>query len=442
MKKLMILLALAVLVQAVQIRQDTLSNGLLILSIEEHKLPEVLVRIMIPAGSRIDPPGQEGLANLMNQMLIRGSKNYSGDALADAIESVGGDLSPFCDDDYAGLFGRALAPDLDRLITLMKECLVDPAFDSLQFVRLKRQVISNIKAADDDPYEVGFKAFRRMTYGPELYGHDPAGYDTTVAKITIKDVKDAYHRVYGPQPDAFVVCVGDFDHDTLIATLERDFGTWPMKGGEETRYIMKTAPDRPTGRIIKRDISQAYIFLGIVGPPLRTPDWDATRLMNYILGGSGLTSRIMHKIREEQGLAYDARSSFYRFRYGGLFVGAVQTKKEMANQAIQSLIDEIGRIKSDVTPDEIAWAKKYYLGHFPLTFDTFGELAGLAGQIQVENLGFDYIDRYAKIVNGITLDQVKAAADKYLPKGSFYLVVVGDLKKEDIMIPGIEWLEE
>ncbi len=441
MKRILILFAFVFLASAVDIRQDTLSNGLLVLSIEAHKLPEVLVRFIVPAGSRNDPVGQEGLANLTSQMLIRGTKNYSGDALADAVESMGGDLSPYCDEDYAGLFCRMLAPDLPRFMALMKECLYHPSFDSLQLARLKREVISSIKANEDDPYEVGFTAFRSKVFGAMPYAHDPAGYDSTVSAIAAADVREYYKWTYGPQKDAFVVCVGDFAHDSLIALLEREFGAWPMKTSDLPHYITNSAPERPVGRIIERDISQAYIFLGVVGPPLRTPDWDATRLMNYILGGSGLTSRIMNKIREEQGLAYDARSSFYRYRYGGLFIGAVQTKKEMANQAIQSLIGEIGRIKGDVTPDEIAWAKKYYIGHFPLTFDTYSELAGVASQIQIEDLGFDYFDRYEKMINDITLEQVKAAADKYLPKGSYYLVIVGNLKKEDITIPDIDWLE-
>jgi zinc protease len=160
MKKLSILFALIILVHAVDIKQDTLPNGLLVLSIEVHKLPEVMVRFMIPAGSFSDPVGKEGLANLTNQMLIRGTKNHSGDALADAIESVGGDLSPFCEEDYAGLSGRVLTQDLPLLVKLMKECLIYPGFDTLQLARLKREVISDIRAAGDDPEQVGGLAFR------------------------------------------------------------------------------------------------------------------------------------------------------------------------------------------------------------------------------------------------------------------------------------------
>jgi len=445
MRKPMILFALIVLVHAVDIRQDTLPNGLLVLSIEAHKLPEIMVRFMIPAGSFSDPVGKEGLANLTNQMLIRGTKNYSGDALADEIESVGGDLSPFCADDYAGLSGRVLTPDFPRLVKLMKECLFYPNFDTLQLARLKREVISDIRAAGDDPEQVGGLAFRQIAFGTgNSYAHDPAGYDSTVSTVTVKDIRDYYQYAYGPpsgpQP-AFVVCVGDFIHDSLIVLLTREFGDWPAKRSELSNVFSSPLPERPVGRIIKRDISQAYVFLGYSGPRLRAPDWNATRLMNYILGGSGLTSRIMHSIREEQGLAYDARSSFYRFVYGGLFVASVQTKKEMANQAIQSLIKEIGRIKDDLTADEVSWAKKYYIGHFPLTFDTYGELAELTAQIQIENLGFDYFDRYEKMINGLGIDQIRAAAQKYLHPDSYYLVIVGDIKPEDIKIDGIRWLD-
>lgn len=440
MRKPLILFALIILAQAVDIKQDTLPNGLLVLSIEAHKLPQVMVRFVIPAGSKFDPAGHEGLANLTSQMLIRGTKDHSGDALAEAIESVGGDLSPYCDEDNAGLSGRVLAPDLERLVKLMKECLFYPVLDSLKLARLKREVISNIKAVDDDPYEVGSIAFRQMAFGDNPYRHDPAGYDSTVNKINVADVRDFYRSAYGPD-QSFVVCVGDFVHDSLIALLRREFGDWPMARRSLPDFPQYPLPDKPVAKIVKRDISQAYIFLGFPGPNLRAPDWNAARLMNYILGGSGLTSRISNSIREEQGLAYSASSYFYRFLSGGLFIAGVQTKKEMANQAVQSLIEEIGRIKDDVLADEIKWAKKYYIGHFPLTYDTYGELTAVAAQIQIEKLGFDYFDRYERMIDGLALDQIRAAAQKYLHPGSFFLVIVGDVKPEEIKIDGIRWLD-
>jgi len=440
MKKSLVFFAFIILVQAVDIKQDTLPNGLLVLSVEAHKLPQVIVRFVIPAGSKFDPAGHEGLANLTNQMLIRGTMNYTGDALAEAIESVGGDLTPFCAEDRAGLSGRALSPDLPLLIKLMKECLYYPLFDSLKLARLKRETISGIKAAEDDPYEVGSIAFRQISFGASPYGHDPAGYDSTVMKIGIPDLRDFYRSAYGPE-QSFVVCVGDFKHDSLIALLRKEFGEWPAARRSPPDFPQNPLPGTPVGRIVKRDISQAYVFLGFPGPDLRAPDWNAARIMNYILGGGGLTSRISNSIREEQGLAYSASSYFYRLANGGLFIAGVQTKKEMANQAIQSLIKEIGRINDDVTTGEVEWAKKYYIGHFPLTYDTYVELTDIAAQIQNENLGFDYFDRYEKMIGGLSLGQIRAAAQKYLHPDAFYLVIVGDVKPDDIKIEGIRWLD-
>jgi zinc protease len=440
MRKFLILIALAAVALAVEFRQDTLPNGLLVLSVEAHKIPEILIQAVVRAGSSFDPAGQEGLANLTNQMLIRGTKSHSGDALAEAIEDVGGDISPFCDEDHAGLSGRALAPDLELLVRLMKECLIEPAFDSSALLPLKRQIMSNIRAADDDPFEVGSREFRALVFGANPYNHDPAGFDSTVASITIPALRGFYRDYYGPS-QTFLVCVGDFNHDKLLDLLREEFQDWPAVEPRIPAFTKPKPPEQPIGKIVKRDISQAYIILGYSGPNLRAQDWNATRLMNYILGGSGLTSRIMHRIREEQGLAYDARSSFYRYLDAGLFLASVQTKKEMAGQAIRSLIGEIGRIKDDVTPGEIALAKDYYIGHFPLTYDTYSELADIAVQIQIERLGFDYLDRYEKIVNGLTIDQVRASAQKYLHPEAFYLVIVGDVKPDDIKVEGIRWLE-
>lgn len=442
MKKFLIILCLVIFSPAVTVRQDTLDNGLLVLSVEAHKIPLVQMRVMVRAGSFYDPVGQEGLANAVNQLLILGSRMKSADEIAETIESAGADVSLFCDEDFAGMNGRALASDLGLLISILKECLVTPAFDSVQFARLKSRLVSQIRAAQDDPDDLAGREFRQLVFDGTPYAHDPSGTDTAVKNLKISDVRSFYEKHYGAN-QAIIVCVGDFQSDSLITRLKNEFRDWPRRPPVETVFNPPSLPSGPTGKIVRRDISQAYILLGFPGgPDLRAPDWNAARLMNYILGGSGLISRIAHNIREQKGLAYSAGSYFGRLVNAGAFYGRAQTKKEMAFESVKSLIHEISRIKDDVTADELAGARKYYTGHFPLTFDTYAELASMVSQIQIENLGFDYFERYEGEINRVTMEQIKAAAVKYLHPESFYLVVVGDVRKEDFPLPGIRWLEE
>ncbi len=163
--------------------------------------------------------------------------------------------------------------------------------------------------------------------------------------------------------------------------------------------------------------------------------------MNYILGGAGLTSRISNTIREEKGLAYIAYSYFRRFVNGGYFAAEVQTKKEMVNEVVETLLSEIKGIQREISEQELEWAKKFYTGYLPLAYDTYGEMMDIVAQIQIGGYGLDYLDKFEMHINALELSDLQAAADRYLHPDRFCLVVVGDVTPDDVMVEGIEWLE-
>ncbi|HEX7320134.1 MAG TPA: pitrilysin family protein [bacterium] len=424
------------------IEQDTLSNGLVIMTIEAHKIPLVYGKILINAGSVFDPSGKEGIANVTGELLTRGTSNRTADELFDAIESVGGDLNAFTDEDYSGISGRVLSKDLELFISLMADCIMNPVFDPAEVAKITREVASQIKADNDDPWVVGEGKMRELIFGPHSLNHVPYGFENSVVTLKREDIGDFYGSFYSPN-EAFVVLVGDFDTPSILATLEKYFGAWKIRSVKLPECFaapLIPAIDRPKGLIVKRDISQAYIFLGFAASGYYSKDWIPTRIMNNILGGSGLTCRISDAIREKKGLAYSAGSYYARFGEGGFFEAYVQTKRESATDAISTLVGEIAGMQKGAIKKELDDARNFYIGHFPLTFDTYRELADFAAQIEIEKLGLDYAETFPRTVEQVTLDDIEMAAQKHLSPGAYYLVVVGDLDPEDIEVEGIDWI--
>ncbi len=429
-----------VIIWGTSVERDTLDNGLILLTVEAHKIPVVEIRAYVRAGSVFDPRGKEGLASLVSQMLIRGTEYSSYDEFVRSIESVGGVLTPFTSEDYGGVSGKSLSKDLHKLVSLMNECLRYPLLDSLELSRLKRETVSYIMAQRNDPFEVTEKGFRSLLFGEHPLGHFPVGFDSSVVEVTRRDVKEFYDDFYHPN-NTFIVCVGDFSRDSLIELLNDTFGEWERADLVDMRVSEPGSFNHPIARVIPMDISQAYILLGNLGPKYGVENWHATRVMNYILGGAGLTSRISNTIREEKGLAYIAYSYFRRFVNGGYFAAEVQTKKEMVNEVVETLLSEIKGIQREISEQELEWAKKFYTGYLPLAYDTYGEMMDIVAQIQIGGYGLDYLDKFEMHINALELSDLQAAADRYLHPDRFCLVVVGDVTPDDVMVEGIEWLE-
>lgn len=422
---------------AFNIQRDTLENGLVMLLSEAHKIPMVELKIIVKSGSVCDPLGKEGLANLTGNMLLRGTELNKGDELIEKIEYLGANINVNAQEDYIEISCRALSKHLFILMDIVSECLQKPAFDTTELKKLQRKTYSEILSQLDDPFYVGQVAFRSLLFGTHPLNHDPLGFDSTIMKISITDIKNFYNTYFAPN-NAAIILVGDFNTDSVKVGIKKYFSNWKRKNIPDLSVQLPDFKGKK-GMIINRDISQSYIFLGFFGPNNKISDWMPTRIMNYILGGSGLTSRLATEIREKRGLAYSVYSFFGRYNLGGYFLAGVQTKNESADEAINLILQEIKRMAKGVSADELEWAKKYYIGNFPLNFDTYREMTNFITRIEIENLGLDYPDKYEQMVKKVTIKDIRESALKYLKPDDFCLVIVGNINEEMIKIQGVEW---
>jgi zinc protease len=410
----------------------TTANGMTVVVLEQHFLPIVEIHALIKAGSAHDPPEKAGLANLTASLLDEGTASRSSKQLAEQIDFVGGSLEVKAGEDFTTASARTLKKDVELGFTLLADILLHPAFPKQEFERVRTQILGEIVSDNDDPGHVAMKAFNQLVYSHHPYRWPVNGTDDTLSKITLADVQNFYAKEYLPNQTILTV-VGDITMEQATALVQTHFGSW-KKGTPQTRSIKKPAMiEKKTVQLIEKDLTQSTIMLGHGGISRTNPDFYAVTVMNHILGAGGFSSRLMDSIRDKQGLAYGIMSHYDARAMPGSFWINLQTKTETTNQAIAGVLAEIkGLREAPVTDQELAEAKSFLMGSFPLRLDSTAKLAGVLAQVEFFGLGFEYFSQYPKWIERVTKEDVQRVAKQYLNPQHYALVVVGNLAKAKV----------
>ena len=425
-----LVLSLAAPAAATQLAErETLPNGMVVLHSGRHSVPMVSVVMAIRAGSIAEPSAKAGLAYLTAALLNEGTQKRTSREISEAIEFVGGSLSASAGADYTTVSLTVLKKDIALGFDLLSDIVLHPAFQEEEIARKKQITKNRLIQQNEEPGVVASIAFSKAVFGEHPYGRQVQGTVETLDTITRQDLAD-FHSAYFTPNNTIVSVVGDISRDELIQLLGRYFGDWQQKKMPENVLPAIGQKKSPTVIKVNKDLTQTNIILGHLGVTRDNPDYYAVTVMNYILGGGGFASRLVDNIRDNRGLAYDVHSYFSASKYSGNFQAGLQTKNESANTAIAEVIREMERMRTEPVSDkELADAKSYLTGSFPLRVDSNSKIAGFNLAVEYYGLGLDYIDRYPAIINAITKEDILNVAKKYLDPANYVLVVVGDMEK-------------
>lgn len=407
-------------------------NGLTVLVQEQHALPIVQIHALIKAGAAQDPPDKPGLANLVANLLDEGTATRSSHQIAEQIEFVGGALQAKAGEDFTTAFARVLKKDVELGFDLLADILLHPAFADQEVERVRSLVLGEMQSEKDDPGQVASKAFKQIVFPNHPYRWPVTGTEESLPKIKRADLVQFYNREYLPNQTILTV-VGDVTVEQVRVQIAKRFTAW-KRAENGSRLLPTPHPlEKPVVRLIEKDLTQATILMGHVGISRTNPDYYAVTVMNYILGAGGFSSRLMDSIRDNQGLAYHVGSHFEANLMPGPFIVSLQTRNEAANQAITGVVTELNRIRdAPVTDQELSEAKAYLIGSFPLRVDTTSKLAEVLALVELYGLGLDYFNRYPKLIEQVTKDDVLRAAKQYLNPGRYALVVVANQQKAKV----------
>ncbi|MDD3580140.1 MAG: pitrilysin family protein [Desulfobacca sp.] len=411
-----------------------LSNGLVWLFSEQSDLPLVTLELLIKAGVLQEPQGKAGLANLTAALLLNGTKTRTATQISEEIDFLGAKLGASGGQDYAVIKLTVLKKNLSAALELCQDILLHPTFALAEIARKVERLKGQLQSEQDEPRMVAARAFCRALYGAHPYGYPVIGTTADLSAITQADLVN-FHRTYYRPNNAILAVVGDLRVDEARGLLEKFFGKWaaaPVPPKE-----IPAIPDLQQNQVLRvdKDITQANIILGQVALKRQNPDFYPFLVMNYILGGGGFASRLMDNIRDNRGLAYSVASGFNPGVEAGPFEVTLETKNASAGLALQEALKEQQRIRSElVTEKELSEAKSFLIGSLPLKMDSNAKRAWLLGYVEFYGLGLDYPWRYPDLINGLTREQIRAVAQKYLSPQQL-VVVVGNQENIKLNLP-------
>jgi zinc protease len=424
---LVVLLAMALSVVAAQaggIVEVTSAGGVKAWLIEDHTLPLIAVDFQFEGGTALDPPGKEGRANLTMDLLDEGAGDLDSQAFKRRVEDLSIRLDFEASYDAVGGTMRTLSANADQAFDLLSLSLTSPRFDAAAVDRVKSQVAVELKQGDEAPRMIADRVWRRTAFPDHPYGQRSAGTLETLAKLQADDLRRFVAERFG-RDRLTVGVVGDITPERLNALLDRTFGALPAQAA--AAVVPDTAAEHAGALlVVNMPIPQSVVTFGEGGIKRDDPDWYAALVMNEILAGDGLTSRLTLEIREKRGLAYGIGAGLSPLRHAGILYGRVATRNDRVGDMLDILRAEWRRFRDDgPTQAELDAAKKYLIGSFPLSLDTTARLAGLLVSLQVEKLGMDYIDHRAALISAVSVDDVRRVAKRLLDPDRLRIVIVG-----------------
>ncbi|MBN1552949.1 insulinase family protein, partial [bacterium] len=352
-----------------------MENGLRVFVLERHDIPMVYARAQIRGGSIYDPVGKEGLAYLTGWVLTEGTESYSEETLDEVMDQRGAYVTSVAYNESCIATLNCLSADIVELFPYFAEILSKASFDDSSLQEGKNYIIGDLMRMNDDASELCYRRFRYDVFQNHPYAKPHKGNIESLISCTRDDVLNFYRKYYTPD-QAVLVLVGDVSKSSVESLCEKYLSDWE-KASESLPLI--NAPLQIVGRkitIVNKDTVQAQINIGHIGINRTNPDRFRIEVLNRILGGGGLYTRLAEEVRVKRGLTYGVYSFFAQREFTGEFAVSTFTKVESCGEAIEVILSELNRIRDELVTDDELWdAKQSLIGSFPLEFEDYEGIA-------------------------------------------------------------------
>jgi zinc protease len=405
--------------------ETTLANGLKVVIFENHRLPLVNFRLAFKNGAVNDPADMPGLTDAAAKMLHEGTATRTSRQIAEEVDNIGGSLGASVSADNTVVAGSALSGFASKILGLMADIVLNPTFPQKELNTYCENTREELKLHHSQADFLAGERAAKVLFGDHPYSvvsTTPAMLDALSNEKLV-----SFHRAAFIPNNAIFVAVGDVNSETLLKELNSLFDAWQPGEIAENDFPAFPVRSQRTLAIVNRPNSaQANIILGNVAIKRTDPDFFPASVMNMILGG-GASSRLFMNLREEKGYTYGAYSSLDARRRGGLFEATAEVRTVVTGDALKEFFYELERIRTTPVPeDELADAKNYLSGSFPLRMETQEGLTNQLVSIQLYGLPEDYLQTYRDNINAVTADDVQRVAQKYIEPDKMAMVIVGD----------------
>ena len=408
-------------------QQITLANGMRVVVVENHEQPTLSVSLSFPAGNAYDPAGKEGLASLVAELLTKGTPTQGAEQISAAIEGVGGSLVAFTGEDFLTVTTDVLSDYADLAFALLGSVSRRATFPVEELELARTRFLSSLEIELSTPEALASRAFQKEIYGRHPYGRNPTPNSYKAIRRT--DVTSFASRRLRPS-GALLVIAGDINLARARTLATRAFGTW-----RGVAPAAAAAPAIPVKRstdilLVHRPGSvQSNIVIGNTTFVPTDTGYYAARIATHVLGG-GSDSRLFLILREQKSWTYGSYAALRRNRGMGHWEATFEGRTAVTDSALTELLHQIDRIRTEAVPDsELASAKGYLVGSFPLTIETPRQVAQVVTTARLLGLGPDYLQRYRDRLAGVSAARARVAAQRVYRRNALTIVVVGDAKE-------------
>jgi zinc protease len=409
-----------------EVWRATLANGIEVIGITNTELPLVTMNMVIAGGTLLDSPELPGVASMVAAVLPQGTKNKTPEELEEEIRLLGSAISMRPGYEEITFSAGSLSRNFSRTVALMKEILLEPRWDSTEFVMAKTRTRNRLIQAEARPASVASAQFYRLVYGQDnILGYDPAGTRESVEKITPDDLKAFYGNNFSPDVTTIIVA-GNVTREEVLLALRPLESEWQAK---DVAVVIPPAPAIPEkSQIFFVDIPgsrQSVFYCGYPALTRDNPDYVMADFDNYRFGGA-FTSILNQILREEKGFTYGASSYFREMKSTAPFIISTSVRSDATLETMEIITGEMRKYREGISEDELQFIKDCMIRSNALRFETNEAMVSMLTYIGKYGFSDDWVKKEEDVIRNMTVGEHKAIAGKYFNPDRMYYVVVGD----------------
>ncbi len=406
-----------------------LSCGLKVILLKDDDLPLASANLYIPGGNIMDPPGKEGLVGLVGESLRNGGAGkLSAEAFDEALEEKAATMEATADQESFTVSFKCLSGDLPDVLGLFADMLLRPGFDDKRIGADRANLVDSLNRLEDIPDNLTRVLFTKGLFGSHPYGR--WGSPKSTKGLSREDILKFYREHYGPEGSVLAIA-GKFNEDEIFQALEKIFAGWKKQLPPPV-----FADGKSLGPVIyfyPKEVSQVFIRYGVPGLKRHDPRDFPLQVGNYILGGSGFTSRLMRNIRSNRGLAYFVDSVDVPYNIPGVFEVIGGTRPDSVTEYLSLMFKVLGDYaKEGPTAEELSQAKQGMTEEYAYNFESSFSLVPYKASLDFHGYPDDYLASYRNKIKAVTREETAQAVASILEQKNWVMVVCGpaELEKE------------